>query len=321
MRGKLVLCHNRVRSCQNNKRKQTPDLPCLVWVRFCKGKQQQVADLVGIEEGTTVKLNGENAQQGSPQVDTAEHYLDDNFSDVMRSSALGSNVSSLFNTTAFNTTHNEHKVTLDWVIPDGKNSHLEMLKDKHIMDFPALGGKTGAMLVHLPDLEPFYNTSEFLIDLQSGKLFVKLQNKWHPAGLTCRKRDFEVDQLMALIQHASIKLKNNLYKNENTDVLVLDPAKAQPPPLPFIPDIGNYITHDKPMSPTMRKNYIKDRAQAAVTYITEYGNTRLWTLENLVPEHKLKQRLQIVFGRIDALREVIDKAIECDDELRRKKCM
>ena len=191
-------------------------------------KMQQVTDLIAIEEGTTDKLNGGSTQQGSPQVDTAEHYLDDNFSDVMRSSALGSNVSSLFNTTAFNTTHNEHRVTLDWVLPDGKNSLLETLKDKHIMDFPAPGGKTGTMLLHLLDLEPFYNTSEFLIDLQSGELFVKLQNKWHPAGLTCRKRDFEVDQLMARIQHTSIKLKNNLYKrNENTDVLVLDPTKAQ----------------------------------------------------------------------------------------------
>ena len=135
------------------------------------------------------------------------------------------------------------------------------------------------------------------------------------------KQDFEVDQLMALIQHASLRLKNTLHKNENTDVLVLDPAKAQPPPLPFIPDVGNYITHDKPMSPAMRKNYIKDRAQAAVTYITEYGNTWLGTMENLVPDHKLRQHLQIVFGRTNALREVIDKAIECDDELRRKKCM
>ena len=78
---------------------------------------------------------------------------------------------------------------------------------------------------------------------------------------------------MALIQHTSIRLKNSLYKNENTDILVLDLAKAQPPRLPFIPDIGNYITHDKPMSPAMQKNYIKDRAQAAVTYIMEYGNT------------------------------------------------
>ena len=170
-------------------------------------------------------------------------------------------------------------------------------------------------------MKRFYSTKEFLVDLQSGELFVKLQNKWHPAGLTCRKRDFEVDQLMALIQHARIRLKNSLYKNENTDILVLDPAKAQPPPLPFIPDIGNYIMHDKPMSPAMQKNYIKDRAQAAVTYITKYGNTRLWNLENLVPEHKLKQCLQIVFGRTDALRERIDKAIECDEELLRRKCM
>ena len=271
-------------------------------------------------EGVIIDLNGGNGQQESPQVDTAEHYLDDNFSDVMRSSAIGSNMSSLFNTTAFNTTNNEHKVTLDWVIPDGRNSHLETLQDKHIMNFPAPGGKTGAMLVYLPDLEPFYDTKEFLIDLQSGELFIKLCTKWHAAGLTCRKHDFEVDQLMVLIQHASIRLKNSLHRNENTDVLVLDPTKAQPPPLQFIPDTGNYTTHDRPMSPATRKNYIKDRAQAAVTYITEYGNTCLWTMENLVPDHKLKQHLQIIFGRSNALKEVIDKAIECDDELRRKKC-
>ena len=230
-------------------------------------------------------------------------------------------MSSLFNTTAFNTTNNEHKVTLDWIIPDGRNSHLETLQEKHIMNFPAPGGKTGAMLVYLPDLEPFCDTKEFLIDLQTGELFVKLHNKWHAAGLTCQKHAFEVEQLMILIQHASTQLKNSLQRNKNTEVLVLDPTKAIPPPLPFIPDTGNYIIHDKLMSPTMRKNYIKDRAQAAVTYITEYGNTRLWFMENLVPEHKLKQRLQIVFGKSNALKETIDEAIEWDDEHRRKKCM
>ena len=67
--------------------------------------------------------------------------------------------------------------------------------------------------------------------------------------------------------------------------------------------------------------YIKDRAQAAVTYITQYGNTMLWSLENLVPTHKLTQHLQIIFGRTDAVRETIDKAIEHDDEIRIKKCM
>ena len=71
----------------------------------------------------------------------------------------------------------------------------------------------------------------------------------------------------------------------------------------------------------MRKNYIKDRAQAAVTYITEYGNTAFWSLENLVPLHKLTQHLQVMFGRVDAVRKAVDEAIENDDEIRRKKCM
>ena len=153
----------------------------------------EVRDLLAMEEGargqtpdkTTQRKsksgNGpegeENSQKESPQIDTAQHYLDDNFSDVMRSSVLGSNISSLFNTTAFDTTHSDQKVTLDWTLPDGKNTQLESLRDKHIADFPAPGGNTGAMLVYLPDLEPFYTTNEFLVDLQSGELFVKLQNR------------------------------------------------------------------------------------------------------------------------------------------------
>ena len=83
----------------------------------------------------------------------------------------------------------------------------------------------------------------------------------------------------------------------------------------------NYVVHSKPMSPAMRKNYIKDRAQAAVMYITEYGSTTLWSLENLVPSHKLTQCLQIVFSRADAVRKAVDKAIENHDEIRRKRCM
>ena len=179
------------------------------------------------------------------------------------------------------------------------------------------------MLVHLPDLEPFYTTNDFLVDLQSGELFVKLKDRWHPAGLMCKKKNFEVDSLMALIQHASIKLKNKIYgrKEEETSVLTLDISQIQAPPLPFIPRAENYVKHDRPMSPAMRKNYIKDRAQAAVTYITEYNNTKLWSLEREALLHKLTQRLQIVFGRVDAVRKVVDKAIEHDDKIRRKKCM
>ena len=104
------------------------------------------------------------------------------------------------------------------------------------------------MLVNIPDLEPFYNTHEFLVDLQSGELFIKLQGRWHLTGLMCGKRSFDTDKLMALIQHASIKVKNRLFgrRREEIAVLTLDLAKAQPPPLSFIPDVRNYITQKNP---------------------------------------------------------------------------
>ena len=72
------------------------------------------------------------------------------------------------------------------------------------------------------------------------------------------------------------------------------------------------------MSPTARKNYIKDRTQVAETYIMEYNNTRLWKLEDIIPPENLNQRLQIVFGRVDATGTAIDYALEKDNEIRRK---
>ena len=61
---------------------------------------------------------------------------------------------------------------------------------------------------------------EFLVDLQLGELFVKLNDRWHTAGLTCKKRNFEVDGLMASIQHTSVRLKNKIYgrKEEQTEI-------------------------------------------------------------------------------------------------------
>ena len=72
------------------------------------------------------------------------------------------------------------------------------------------------------------------------------------------------------------------------------------------------------MSPTARKNYIKARTQAASIYITEYSNTRLWELEDKVPIESLNQRLQIVFGQTNAVREAIDNTLEKDNGFRRR---
>ena len=131
----------------------------------------EVTDLVTMEEGITGTPHStgahntynENANTQSeenqgwqpPQPEFTQHFLDDNFSDVMRSSAIGSNISSLFNITTLSTTHNEQKVTLDWVLPDGKNSQLATKKEKHIADIPTPRGNTGVMLVYLPELNRF----------------------------------------------------------------------------------------------------------------------------------------------------------------------
>ena len=96
--------------------------------------------------------------QQSPQGESVQQFLNDNFSDVMRSSAIGSNVSLLFNTPSLTTAQNKQKITLDWILLDGKNRRLETLANKHIADFPATGGNMGAMLVKLLDLELFYGT-------------------------------------------------------------------------------------------------------------------------------------------------------------------
>ena len=118
--------------------------------------------------------------QQSPQGEGAQQFLDNNFSDVMRSSTIGSNVSSLLNTTTLTTAQKKQKIMLDWVLPDGKSSQLEMLTNKHIADFPAPGGNTGAMLIKLPDLEPFYNTSKFLVQELWKKYKVAARCKGYP---------------------------------------------------------------------------------------------------------------------------------------------
>ena len=94
--------------------------------RESRGSQEQAQHTPGKEYNLE---SGRNPQKDSPhqspQGESAQQLLDDNFSDVMRSSSIGSNVSSLFNATAFTTTHKEQKITLDWILPDSKNSQLE----------------------------------------------------------------------------------------------------------------------------------------------------------------------------------------------------
>ena len=246
--------------------------------------------------------------------------MDDNLSDVMRNSAIASNLSSLLNFTSTTTQKPDGPATMDWILPDGLNTKLESVTAKEIADFPAPGTSNGAMIVDIPNIEPYFNTRRFLVDLHTGDMFAATHGNWFRLEVGCRKIGFVTENLATLLEHAGSRLEKQLRPTDKnqTAVLHLDPTKAKAPPLPFIPNAYNYEVHTEVMSPMACKNYIKDRTQAAETYIMECNNTRLWKLEDKVPPENLNQRLQIVFGRANAVREAIDKALEKDNEIRRR---
>ena len=265
----------------------------------------------------------ENA--GSPDDMTGDivdgqQFMDDNLSDIMRNSAIGFNLSSLLNFTTTTTQRPERPATMDWILPDGLNTKLESVTTKEFADFPAPGTSNGAMIVDIPNIEPYFNTKRFLIDLHMGDMFAATRGNWFRLEVGCRKIGFVTENLATLLEHAGSRLEKQLrpIDKDQTAVLCLDPTKAEAPPIPFIPNAYNYESHIEAMSPTACKNYIKDRTQAAETYITECNNTRLWKLEDKIPPENLTQRLQIVFGRVNAVREAIDGALEKDNEIRRR---
>ena len=179
------------------------------------------------------------------------------------------------------------------------------------------------MPVYLPDLEPFYNTKEFLVDLQSGELFVKLNGKWHPAGLTCEKRNFKVDGLMALIQHASIRLKNKIYgrKRRTDSCFDIGPSRSTTTSAALYPKSSQLrATQQTNVTSNEKKLH-----QGQGTSSSDVHN-RVWqhcTLEPRKPSTPAQADAMLTsrVGRVDTVRKAVDEAIENDNEIRRKKCM
>ena len=271
-------------------------------------------------EGVSGEENTVTPTDIAQDIVDGQQFMDDNLSDVMRNSAITSNLSSLLNFTTTTAQKTDRPATMDWILPDGLNTKLENVTEKEIADFPAPGTNNGAMIMDIPNIEPYFNTKRFLVDLHTGDMFAATRGSWYRLEVGCRKIGFVTENLATLLEHAGSRLEKQLrpIDKDQTTVLRLDSTKAKAPPIPFIPNAYNYQAHTEAMSPTARKNYIKDRTQVAETYITEYNNTRLWKLENIIPPENLNQRLQIVFGRVDAARRAIDYALEKDNEVRRR---
>ena len=85
------------------------------------------------------------------------------------------------------------------------------------------------------------------------------------------------------------------------------------------PDV--YVLHPNAMQINTRKNYVRDRMRAALIYILEYAETRKMMTENRYRNEDLLIWLRAVFGRVDSIRNHIDRALQQDDVHRRRREM
>ena len=109
-------------------------------------------------------------------VNTLGQFLDENYEDVLRTSNINTNLS--ISASDRNLT-GRPVLPLGWIVPDGTNRTLEEIKDKKISNGVSPGGgQAGAMIVSLQWLEPYYGTQFFLVDLETGEVFVYIRQQW-----------------------------------------------------------------------------------------------------------------------------------------------
>ena len=91
-----------------------------------------------------------------------------------------------------------------------------------------------------------------------------------------------------------------------------------PPLLPTMDEPAVYILHPDVMQVNTMKNYVRDRMRAALIYISEYVETKRMMTEGRYNNDELLVRLRAVFGRVDQVRDHIDRALQQDDAHHRK---
>ena len=75
------------------------------------------------------------------------------------------------------------------------------------------------MLVLLSQLNPFYGTDNFLVDLDTGELFVLIKTQWRCTGLYCMNNLFKLEKLWKSIEHNCAIMRCDLEREEQTPVV------------------------------------------------------------------------------------------------------
>ena len=181
------------------------------------------------------------------------------------------------------------------------------------------------MILTLTHLLLYYDTTRYLVDIDTGEVFGWIANQWHRTGLYCSPQPFIVSELTALITHCCAASKIDLEQEQQTSVIQLSRTRGDNttilPPLPLMPEPDTYVQQSDAMTPNMRRNYVRDRTQAELTYITEYETTQEWESDPQYDKQQVLQRLQIIYGKADQLKQRIDTALNNDDIHHRRRVM
>ena len=276
-------------------------------------------------EAITYYTTGTPTDAGTPEqqlTNSLDGYLGDGLEEVLQNSqVLQESFTALLS--------DEGKATnkpmpLAWIVPDTTNRTLEEIEERTIADFRSPGGGTGALVVLLPRLMQFYNTDKFTVDIDSGEVFAHTGAGWHPTELRCQHHPFNLNILGGTIVQAGQRFRDEISSMEQTRVVSMSNTTdnwAKPPEIPSLGAPVMYITYPDVMPLEMRKRYVKDRAQAGVTYIAEHSHTVTLKGENRYHPGMLDTRLNIIFGRAQAIKEKIDEALRMDDTHRRRRNM
>ena len=216
-------------------------------------------------------------------------------------------------------------MAMDWYVPDGSNCRVVEIPETKIADYRSPGGGTGAMTMTLPHLMLHYQTTKYLVDLDTGELFGWIANQWRRTGLYCSTQPFVIRELTAMTTRCSEALRMDLEQEQQMSVVQLSGERRQNttplPPLPVMPEPEAYVTQPDVMTPQMRRNYVRDRTQAALMYIKEYEASQRWEQDPQYDVQQVQQRLQIVYGKADKAKKNVDTALLNDDIYRRRRVM
>ena len=132
----------------------------------------------------------------------------------------------------------------------------------------------------------------------------------------CSNQPFVINDLIPKVERHGQVMWAELEAEQQTPLVDIRRSPRQfkvPPPLPAMDEPAVYILHPDVMQVNTRKNYVRDRMQAVLIYISEYVETKRMMTEGRYNNEELLVRLRAVFGRVDQVRDHIDRALQQDD--------